>query len=136
GLLRGRHRMRGIPRAAVAENAPPPATGFPAADVADPRNACEWNPHLVGIGHTVPGAQAASASVLALYAGWGVDFLKVDDMLWPYQAAEIEAFSAAIERSGRPMQLSLSPGRDLSLARLPHLREHATMWRISDDLWD
>src|SRR5699024_8467908 len=61
---------------------------------------------------------------------------KVDDMLWPYQAAEIEAFSAAIERSGRPMQLSLSPGRDLSLARLPHLREHATMWRISDDLWD
>ena len=74
--------------------------------------------------------------MLALYASWGVDFLKVDDMLWPYQAAEIEAFSGSITRCGRPMRLSLSPGRDLSLTRLDHLREHATMWRICDDLWD
>ena len=136
GLKLGIHVMRGIPRRAVAENTPLPGTDLRAADIADPSNACEWNPHMVGIDHTVPGAQAYYDSALALYAGWGVDFLKVDDMLWPYQAAEIEAFSAAIERSGRPMQLSLSPGRDLSLARLPHLREHATMWRISDDLWD
>ena len=71
-----------------------------------------------------------------MYAQWGVDFIKADDMLWPYQAADVEAYARAIERSGRPIELSLSPGRDLSLAHLEHLREHATMWRICDDLWD
>ncbi|MGO1685529.1 MAG: glycoside hydrolase family 27 protein [Brachybacterium sp.] len=136
GLRLGIHVMRGIPRRAVEADAPVLGTDLRASDIADPSNSCEWNPHMVGIDHSVPGARAYYDSVLALYAGWGVDFLKVDDMLWPYQAAEIEAFSAAIEGCGRPMQLSLSPGRDLSLTRLPHLREHATMWRICDDLWD
>ena len=136
GLRLGIHVMRGIPRRAVAANSPVLGSELRASDIADPTNSCEWNPHMVGIDHSVPGASAYYDSVLALHAGWGVDFLKVDDMLWPYQAAEIEAFSAAIEGCGRPMQLSLSPGRDLSLTRLPHLREHATMWRICDDLWD
>ena len=136
GLRLGIHVMRGIPRRALAANTPVLGTDLRAADIADPANSCEWNPHMVGIDHSVPGAGAYYDSVLALYASWGVDFLKVDDMLWPYQAAEIEAFSAAIDRCGRPMQLSLSPGRDLSLTRLEHLREHATMWRICDDLWD
>lgn len=136
GLRLGIHVMRGIPRRAVAANSPVLGSELRASDIAEATNSCEWNPHMVGIDHSVPGAHAYYDSVLALYAGWGADFLKVDDMLWPYQAAEIEAFSAAIEGCGRPMQLSLSPGRDLSLTRLPHLREHATMWRICDDLWD
>ncbi len=136
GLRLGIHVMRGIPRRAVAANTPVLGTELRAVDIADPTNSCEWNPHMVGIDHAVPGAGAYYDSVLALHASWGVDFLKVDDMLWPYQSAEIEAFSGAIDRCGRPMQLSLSPGRDLSLARLAHLREHATMWRICDDLWD
>lgn len=136
GLRLGIHVMRGIPRRALAANTPVLGTDLRAADIADPANSCEWNPHMVGIDHSVPGAGAYYDSVLALYASWGVDFLKVDDMLWPYQAAEIEAFSGAIARCGRPMRLSLSPGRDLSLTRLDHLREHATMWRICDDLWD
>lgn len=136
GLRFGIHVMRGIPRRAVAANTPLIGSPLRAADIADTTNACEWNPDMVGIDHAVPGAHAYYDSVLALYADWGVDFLKVDDMLWPYQAAEIEAFTAAIDRCGRPLQLSLSPGRDLSLTRLDHLREHATMWRICDDLWD
>jgi len=136
GLRLGIHVMRGIPRRALAANTPVLGTDLRAADIADPANSCEWNPHMVGIDHSVPGAGAYYDSVLALYASWGVDFLKVDDMLWPYQAAEIEAFSESITRCGRPMRLSLSPGRDLSLTRLDHLREHATMWRICDDLWD
>jgi alpha-galactosidase len=152
GLRFGIHVMRGIPKLAVERNTPvlgadgaaagnceageDDPTAVHARDVADPSNACEWNPDMVGLDHTVPGAGAYYDSVLGMYAGWGVDFLKVDDMLWPYQAAEIEAFAGAIDRCGRDIDLSLSPGRDLSLTRLPHLREHATMWRISDDLWD
>ena len=158
GLKFGIHVMRGIPRRATAERLPVAGAGEAVAGVsagtgasagagassapvtadqiADETNRCEWNPHMDGLRHDHPGAQAYYDSVVALYASWGVDFIKADDMLWPYQTADIEAFSLAIERSGRPIELSLSPGRDLSLTRLDHLREHATMWRICDDLWD
>ena len=57
-------------------------------------------------------------------------------MLWPYQVADIEAYAAAVEGVDRPIALSLSPGRDLSAAHLEHLRAHATMWRVCDDVWD
>jgi hypothetical protein len=141
GLRFGIHVMRGIPKLAVQRDTPIlGASGTPldvtASQVAVPENSCEWNPDMYGLDHTQPASRAYYDSVLALYAGWGVDFLKVDDMLWPYQDAEVAAFAGAIADSGREIQLSLSPGRDLSLTRLPHLREHATMWRICDDLWD
>ncbi|WP_425957090.1 alpha-galactosidase [Xylanimonas sp. McL0601] len=136
GLRFGIHTMRGIPRLAVERDTPILGTGASAADVADRTNTCEWNPDMWGLDHAHPAAQAYYDSTLALYAAWGVDFVKADDMLWPYQAADIEAYARAIARSGRPIQLSLSPGRDLSLTRLEHLREHTTMWRVCDDLWD
>lgn len=91
---------------------------------------------MFGLDHRLSAAQAYYDSLLDLYAEWRVDFIKADDMLWPYQAADVEAFSSAIDRCGRPIMLSLSPGRDLALPRLEHLRKHATMWRICDDLWD
>ncbi|GAA1995202.1 glycoside hydrolase family 27 protein [Isoptericola halotolerans] len=136
GLRFGIHTMRGVPRLAVDRATPVPGTTATAVDIADPTNACEWNPDMVGLDHSHPGAQAYYDSTLALYASWGVDFIKADDMLWPYQAADIEAYARAIARSGRAIELSLSPGRDLSTTHEPHLREHATMWRICDDLWD
>lgn len=136
GLRFGIHTMRGIPRLAAERRSPVLGTEWTAADVADATNVCEWNPDMLGVDHAHPAAQAYYDSTLELYARWGVDFIKADDMLWPYQAADIEAYALAIERAGRPIQLSLSPGRDLSLARLDHLRRHATMWRVCDDLWD
>ncbi|MEA4945439.1 MAG: alpha-galactosidase [Propionicimonas sp.] len=136
GLKFGIHVMRGIPWRAIEHDAPIVGTVARASEVADPGNACEWNPDMAGLDHSHPSAQAYYDSVLAMCAEWGVDFIKADDMLWPYQAADIQAFIRAIEHCGREIQLSLSPGRDLSLARLDHLREHATMWRICDDLWD
>lgn len=136
GLRFGIHTMRGIPRRAVAQDLPILGTDAKASDVADETNVCEWNPDMLGLDHANPAAQAYYDSTLALYAEWGVDFIKADDMLWPYQAADVSAYATAIERSGRDIVLSLSPGRDLSLERLDHLREHADMWRICDDLWD
>jgi alpha-galactosidase len=136
GLRFGIHTMRGIPRRALAEGVQIEGTSASASDVADVTNVCEWNPDMLGLRHEVPAAQAYYDSTLRLYAEWGVDFIKADDMLWPYHAADIEAYATAIARSGRGIQLSLSPGRDLSLTRIDHLRAHATMWRICDDLWD
>ncbi len=76
-------------------------------------------------------------SVFALYASWGVDFVKMDDMSRPYDAhaPEIEAAHKAIRNSGRPIILSLSPG-ETPVIRGPHVRRFAQMWRISDDFWD
>ena len=136
GLRFGVHVMRGIPRRATEQDLPVLGTTATARDVADPSARCTWNPDMDGLDHAHPAAQAYYDSCVVQLAGWGVDFVKADDMLWPYRTADIEAYARAIERSGRDITLSLSPGRDLSTTRLEHLRAHATMWRVCDDLWD
>jgi hypothetical protein len=84
-----------------------------------------------------PGAQTYYDSVFALLASWGVDFVKVDDISRPYHRnePEIEAVRRAIDSTGRPMVLSLSPG-ETPLDAAAHVADHANMWRISDDFWD
>jgi alpha-galactosidase len=136
GLKFGLHIMRGIPRQAVHQGLPIEGTAFTAGEVADKSSVCDWNTDNYGLDHGHPGAQAYYDSQVRLFAGWGVDFVKADDMLGPYFGAEIEAYRQALDRSGRDMVLSLSPGRAVSLARLEHLRGNAQMWRVSDDLWD
>lgn len=136
GLRFGVHVMRGVPRLAVRRPLPVMGTGFTAADVADESSPCAWNGDNFGLDHDHPGAQAYYDSLFAQFAAWGVDFVKADDMLYPYHDREIAAFSRALRGCGRPMTLSLSPGTKMSLAYTDHLREHADMWRVSDDLWD
>ena len=137
GLRFGIHVMRGIPRAAVKRNLPVLGTDVQAADIADTASICAWNPDMYGVDMRRPGAQAYYDGLFRLYADWGVDFVKMDDMSRPYDAhaAEIEAAHLAIERCGRPMVLSLSPG-ETPVVRAAHVRRHAEMWRISDDFWD
>ncbi|MCU0793218.1 MAG: glycoside hydrolase family 27 protein [Opitutaceae bacterium] len=138
GLRFGIHLMRGIPRQAVLANTPVLGTVHRAADIADPSSTCAWNPDMFGVDVRRPGGQAYYDSLFALYASWGVDYVKVDDIARPYdelQALEIEAIRRAIDRTGRPMLLSLSPG-ETPLSRGPHVAGHANLWRISDDFWD
>ena len=137
GLKFGIHIMRGIPRLAVERNLPVLGTEARAADIADTSSICSWNPDMYGVDMEKPGAQAYYDSIFALYASWGVDFIKMDDMSRPYDAhaPEIEASHKAIVKTGRPMVLSLSPG-ETPVARGEHVRQFAQMWRISDDFWD
>jgi hypothetical protein len=137
GLKFGIHLMRGIPRLAVKANLPVHGTNFRAQDVANQASTCPWNPDMYGVDMTKPGAQAYYDSVFALIAAWGVDYVKVDDIARPYHQneKEIEAIRTAIDHSGRPMVLSLSPG-ETALSAAAHVREHANLWRISDDFWD
>lgn len=136
GLRFGLHIMRGIPRRAVAARLPVAGTAWTADEIADTGSVCPWNPDNYGLNHDHPGAQAYYDSQVAQFARWGVDFIKADDMLFPYHEREISAYARAIARSGRRIELSLSPGTDVSLAHLDHLRDTATMWRVCDDLWD
>lgn len=137
GLKFGIHVMRGIPRAAVERNLPVLGTRYRAADIADRNSICSWNPDMYGVNMRHPGGQAYYDSIFRLYADWGVDFVKMDDMSRPYDAhaPEIEAAHKAIEATGRPIILSLSPG-ETPVIRGDHVRRHAQMWRISDDFWD
>jgi len=137
GLKFGVHLMRGIPRHAVKLNTRVFGTNYRAQDIADTSSICPWNPDMYGVDMRKPGAQAYYNSVFALFASWGVDFVKMDDMSRPYDshAPEIEAAHKAILASGRPMVLSLSPG-ETPVPRAEHVQTHAQMWRISDDFWD
>jgi len=136
GLKFGIHIMRGIPRQAVEKNLPIKGTPYHAADVADKENGCRWNPDMWGVDTTKPGAQAYYDSIAELYASWGVDFIKADDMgSHQYQPAEIRALSMAIHKTGRPMVLSISPG-PAPISEVEFFEEYAQMWRISDDFWD
>ena len=137
GLKFGIHLMRGIARRAVELNLPVLGTDYRARDIADPSSVCSWNVDMYGVDMSKPGAQAYYDSVFRLYAGWGVDFIKMDDMSRPYDAhaPEIEAAHKAIQASGRPIVLSLSPG-ETPVLRADHVAKYAQMWRISDDFWD
>lgn len=138
GLKFGIHFMRGIPRQAVYQNTPVLGTELRASDIADRSSICSWNPDMYGVDIRRPGGQEYYDSLLSMYAAWGVDFIKVDDIARPYdevQKLEIEAIRRAIAKTGRPIVFSLSPG-ETPLARGAHVADHANMWRISDDFWD
>ncbi len=133
-LRLGIHIIRGIPREAVGKNLPIADSSFHAADAADTSDTCRWNSDNYGIKDNAAG-QAYYDSLARLYAGWGIDFIKVDCISFPYKAGEIRMLSEAIRKTGRPIILSLSPG-PTPLDQAADVAAHAQMWRISDDFWD
>ena len=137
GLKLGVHLMRGIPRQAVdRDNVPILGTNVRAADIADKRSVCAWNTDMYGVDMSKPGAQEYYDSVFALLASWEIDFIKVDDLSAPnYHAPEVEAIRKAIDKTGRPIILSTSPGAT-PVNVGGHVEKHANMWRISNDFWD
>ena len=136
GLKFGIHVMRGIPRQAVWAGSPVMGgNGVTAAEIADTGSTCPWMNQMYGLDMRKPGSQAYLNSLLALYAQWGVDLIKVDDISRPYSAAEIEGYRKAIDACGRPMVLSLSPG-ETPVADSAHVKRWGNMWRMADDFWD
>jgi hypothetical protein len=137
GLKFGIHLLRGIPRQAFDNNLPVMGTTVRARDIGDVGSVCPWNTDMYGVDMAKPGAQEYYDSVFALIASWGVDYVKVDDISRPYKehVREIEGVRLAIDHSGRPMVLSLSPG-ETALDQAQHVMQHANLWRISDDFWD
>jgi alpha-galactosidase len=137
GLKLGIHIMRGVPRKAVALNTPILGTSYRARDIADTKSICRWSPDMYGIDMSHPGGQAYYDSIVSLYTGWGVDYIKADDMSSPYYAEEIQALARAIGGCGREIVLSLSPGNCLPEPRhIDHALSHCELWRVSPDFWD
>jgi alpha-galactosidase len=136
GLRFGIHILRGIPKQAVANKIPIADSTHSAADGADSSDTCPWNFDNFGTNSSAPAAQAYYDSIAKMYAAWGVDLIKVDCISsHPYKADDIRMIRQALDKTGRPIVLSLSPG-PAPLEKLDEMRKYAQMWRISDDIWD
>lgn len=151
GLKFGIHIMRGIPVQAEQAKTPVKGTDLTADQISYDRERCPWFNSLRTLNFAEEGAQEYYNSIFELYASWGVDYIKADDLnAWhevnnsdgsptgtgsPYRIDDIEGIHQAITGCGRPMVLSISPGGPETTI-ITHLRKHANLWRISADFWD
>lgn len=136
GLKFGIHLMRGLPKIAAEKKLPVKGTNGITCDmIASNDSACTWLRDNYKVDYRKPGAQEYYNSCFELYAEWGVDFVKIDDLSRPYHTAEIEMIRKAIDHCGRPIVLSISPG-ETPLEKVEHVKTHANMWRTVDDFWD
>ncbi|MDR1368549.1 MAG: NPCBM/NEW2 domain-containing protein [Dysgonamonadaceae bacterium] len=135
GLKFGIHIMRGLPKEAAHRKLPVKgANGVTCDQISNNEMECPWLQDNYKVINNENG-QLYYNSIFDLYAEWGVDFVKVDDISRPFHEDEIQMVREAIDRSGRPIVLSLSPGKtDLQYA--DKVGNYANMWRMTDDLWD
>ena len=136
GLKFGIHIMRGVPKEAVAKKLPVKgANGITCDQIGEGKVECCWLRDNCDVVQGRPGAQEYYDSIFALYAEWGVDLVKCDDLSAPSHKGEIEMIRMAIDKSGRAIVLSTSPG-ETPLAENEHLQKNANMWRVVNDVWD
>lgn len=136
GLKFGIHIMRGVPVVAVKNNSPIFNTSLTAKDIYSEENQCTWLRDMYTIVPGKAGAQEYYNAIFQLYADWGVDFVKVDDLSSPvYFTGEVEMIRKAIDKTGREIVLSTSPG-ETPLDHAAHVQQHANMWRTVGDFWD
>ncbi len=137
GLKFGIHIMRGVPREAAQRQLPIEDSEWSCGDAANPNDICAWNPDMYGTRADTKAAADYYAGIFRLYASWGVDFVKCDDIAreYPRCRREIEIISEAARGCGRDIVLSLSPG-PAPLEQAEHLKTWASMWRVTDDFWD
>ena len=138
GLKFGIHIMRGIPKQAVYNRTAIKGTSMKANQLAV-NNICPWNTDMYGVNPELPEAQIYYDSLLELYTAWDVDFLKVDDIansrLFDCHKGEIELIRRAIDKTGKEIVLSLSPG-PTAIENGAFMQNNANMWRLTDDFWD
>jgi len=135
GLKFGIHIMRGVPRVAVTNSLPIKGSAKTAANIYTTADQCTWLQDNYTVLAAQDGAQQYYNSIFELYASWGVDFVKIDDLSRPYHLDEINLIRNAIDRCGRPIVLSMSPG-ETPVEQFSHVKTHANMWRTVDDFWD
>ncbi len=137
GLKFGIHIMRGIPRRAAHAHTPILGTGVTADKIANYDSTCFWNSDMYGVKPEAPGAREYYESIFALYAQWGVDFIKIDDICreLPRFEEELILISDCLKNCGRDIIFSLSPGPAV-LEKSELYKQVADMWRITDDFWD
>ncbi|HLZ58605.1 MAG TPA: alpha-galactosidase [Ktedonosporobacter sp.] len=134
GLKFGSYLTPGIPVAAVNQNTPIEGTGFHAKDIANTSKLeLNYNFHNVNyyIDYSKPGSQAFINSWANQLASWGVDFLKIDGV-GTFDIPDIQAWSQALNNSGRPILFDLSNNLNVNSGSV--WEQNANAWRTGGDV--
>lgn len=136
GLKFGIHIMRGVPKNVVGSSYKLKGSEQTAwSQVYNGTSSpCTWLKDNLLVRNNTAG-QLYYNSIMDLYAEWGVDFLKIDDLSRPFYTDEIHMIRKAIDQTGHPIVLSLSPGKT-QYQYAQECLDNANMWRMMDDLWD
>lgn len=130
GLKFGVHLLRGIPWQAAERHLKIKGTNIDAATISQPDKGCEWYDGFSGVDMSKAGGQEYYNSVFKLFAEWGIDFVKVDDLV---NVPEFEGISKALRSCGRPMFLSVVPDN----IPIDMLKKGSHMAiRTESDFWD
>jgi hypothetical protein len=126
GLKFGLYVTPGISQQAVERNTAIEGTKYHADDIATKTTEQNYNcGGMVGIDYSKPGAQAFTDSWAKQFAGWGIDYLKIDGVGTP-DVQDVQAWSKALKRTGRPIHLALSNSLDIN---------NAATWQQLSDSW-
>jgi alpha-galactosidase len=132
GLKFGLYVTPGISRQAVSRNTPIMGTSYTARQIATTTTELNNNcGGMVGIDYLAPGAQDFINSWADEFAAWGVDYLKLDGV-GDADVADVEAWSAALKQTGRPIHLELS--YSLDVARAATWVANSNGWRTGADI--
>jgi hypothetical protein len=132
GLRFGLYVTPGISAQAVARNTAIEGTPYHAADIATTATEKNYNcKGMVGIDYTKPGARQFVDSWAAQFASWGVDYVKIDGV-GTSDVPDIQAWSAALRGTGRPIHLELS--NNLSIGSAATWKQYGNGWRTGGDI--
>jgi hypothetical protein len=122
----------GISDQAVAENTPIEGTSYTADEIASSSSENNYNcGGMTGINYSEPGAQTFIDSWADEFASWGVDYVKLDGV-GDSDIDDVEAWSAALEQTGRPVHLELSNSLDITNAA--SWAQYSNGWRTGGDI--
>jgi alpha galactosidase A-like protein/alpha galactosidase C-like protein/alpha-galactosidase-like protein len=138
GLKFGLYMTPGISKQAVAQNTPilgpdGKPTGYTADQIAEP-SVSENNYNcggMVGIDYSKPGAQDFINSWADQFASWGVDYLKLDGV-GSFDIPDVQAWSTALQQTGRPIHLELS--NSLNINDAATWAKYSNGWRTGGDI--
>jgi hypothetical protein len=132
GLKFGLYVTPGISEQAVTENTPIEGTSYTADEIATSTSENNYNcGGMVGINYSAPGAQAFIDSWADEFASWGVDYVKLDGV-GDSDIDDVQAWSAALEQTGRPIHLELS--NNLDIANAATWAQYSNGWRTGGDI--
>jgi hypothetical protein len=133
GLKLGLYMPAGLDHGVYDANLPIAGTSCHTRDIAvNPLTATnKWGSHWK-IDYGTSCAQSYISSIVAKFASWNVDFIKVDGVTQD-NVPDMRAWSTAIDRSGRAMWLTASAW-PVDRAAAPGLRPYANSVRIDTDV--
>jgi Alpha galactosidase A/Alpha galactosidase C-terminal beta sandwich domain len=133
GLKFGIYLTPGISEQAVLKDTQVLDTSYTADEIATKASENNYNcGGMVGLNYSSPGAQSFVNSVVNELASWGVDYIKLDGIT-NNNVPDIQAWSAAIVQSGRPIVLDITQG-SFNLKIAPELKKFANQWEFAPDI--